>query len=321
MPDYSGETLDPHSGQRLDVFLSEALGRSRSQVQALLKAGRVQLFPHADRLKASYCLRVGDRVVIDDAPLVAPMTMAGEDIPLEIVFEDEFLLVVNKPPGLVVHPAAGHFNGTLVNALIHHCGAQLASRGGLERLGIVHRLDKDTSGLLVVAKTNAAHETLAAQFQGRTVTKIYQALARGLFRRKQGQCLEPIGRNRVSRQKMAVVKSGRNAHTDYSVLKQWELAALVECVLHTGRTHQIRVHLAHLGHPIAGDLLYGRPWHPEGLPEPGRQLLHAAKLGFDHPKTGKRVEFCAPLPEDFQTFIRALDASAAKSAPTAPPRR
>lgn len=307
MKEFSGATLDPSKGQRLDVFLTEALGRSRSQVQALLKAGRVQIVPPRERLAANTKLRVGDCVTVEDAPLQSLPDVQAEDIPLDIVFEDDSLLVINKPPGLVVHPAAGHYSGTLVHALLHHCGGDLASRGGAERLGIVHRLDKDTSGLIVVAKTNAAHESLGEQFQSRQVIKIYLAIAKGEFRHAKGQCLEPIGRHPIARKKMAVIKSGRTAHTDYAVLQQWPQAALVECQLHTGRTHQIRVHLAHLGHPILGDTLYGRPWKSEGLPLPGRQLLHATRLSFTHPVTGKKVVFSAPLPEDFSQLIHALD--------------
>lgn len=306
MKEFSGPEIT--RGQRLDQFLAGALGRSRSQVQSMLKAGRVQLEPAAAKAEASYKLRLGDRILVDEEPLVTKPDLEGEDIPLDIVHEDKALLVINKPPGLVVHPAAGHATGTLVQALLYHCGAELATCGGAERLGIVHRLDKDTSGLIVVAKTNAAHESLGAQFQSREVSKTYLALARGHFRHASGKCLEPIGRHPVARKKMAVRKtSGRAAHTDYRVQKQWPQAALVECTLHTGRTHQIRVHLAHLGHPILGDLLYGRPWQAEGLPVPARQLLHAGRLGFTHPVTGKKVEFSAPLPEDFQQLITALD--------------
>lgn len=307
MKSFSGTLIDDARGQRLDVFLADVLGRSRSQAQALLKAGRVQLTPPRERLVANYKLRRGDVITVEDTPLQSLPEVQAEAIPLDIVFEDSSLLVINKPPGLVVHPAAGHYSGTLVHALLHHCGGDLASRGGAERLGIVHRLDKDTSGLIVVAKTNAAHEALGAQFQGRQITKVYLALARGQFRHAKGKCLEPIGRHPVARKKMAVVKSGRTAHTDYAVQRQWPEAALVECHLHTGRTHQIRVHLAHLGHPILGDTLYGRPWKADGLPAPARQLLHAAQLGFTHPVTGKTVVFSAPLPEDFTQLIHALD--------------
>ncbi|PAW75433.1 MAG: hypothetical protein B9S32_17925 [Verrucomicrobia bacterium Tous-C9LFEB] len=312
MKEFSGEAIDHARGQRLDVFLTEALSRSRSQVQAMIKAGRVQLSPARERLVANYKLRPGDSLAVEDEPMQSLPDVQAEDIPLEVIFEDKSLLVINKPAGLVVHPAAGHFTGTLVHGLLFHCGSDLASRGGTERLGIVHRLDKDTSGLIVVAKTNAAHESLGAQFQTRQITKVYLALARGQFRRASGKCLEPIGRHPVARKKMAVVASGREAHTDYVVQKQWTQAALVECHLHTGRTHQIRVHLSHLGHPILGDTLYSRAWNGDGLPKPTRQMLHAARLSFMHPVTGKKVEFSSPLPEDFQELIRALDQLATK---------
>jgi 23S rRNA pseudouridine1911/1915/1917 synthase len=227
--------------------------------------------------------------------------MSGEAIPLEIIYEDDALLALNKQPGLVVHPAAGHWSGTLVNALIHHCGARLAGRGGPERLGIVHRLDKDTSGVILIAKTDQAHERLSEAFARREVKKIYRALCRGVFRRASGECRGAIGRHPVHRQKMAVPKNperGRAAWTDYRVLKQGRLGAEVECLLHTGRTHQIRVHLSHLGHPIWGDTLYGRRAPVDGF-YPARQMLHAARIEIAHPLTGKPLRLEAPLPEDY----------------------
>jgi 23S rRNA pseudouridine1911/1915/1917 synthase len=301
---FSSAETAPFIGRRLDVFLAEMTGKSRSRAQALLKAGRVRLEPATARAEASYKLRRGDSVTViaGTETEAAPDTDAprGEAIALDILHEDAALLVLNKPPGLVVHPAAGHRTGTLVNALVHHRGAGLAARGGAERLGIVHRLDKDTSGVILIAKTDDAHEKLGRAFAAREVRKIYRALCWGRFRRASGSCREAIGRHRVHRQKMTVLKTGgRAAHTDYRVLAQGAHGAEVECELHTGRTHQIRVHLAHLGHPVWGDPVYGRP-HPlaDGF-EPARQMLHAARIEIDHPLTGKRLVLEAPLPGDY----------------------
>jgi 23S rRNA pseudouridine1911/1915/1917 synthase len=216
---------------------------------------------------------------------------------------------VNTQPGLVVHPAAGHRSGTLVNALVHHLGAGLASRGGAQRLGLVHRLDKDTSGVILIAKTDLAHEKLAAAFASREVRKIYRALCWGMFRRRSGSLREAIGRHRVHRQKMAVLKmGGREARTDYRVLAQGQLGAEVECELHTGRTHQIRVHLAHLGHPIWGDQVYGRTHILGDDFAPARQMLHAARIEIAHPITGKTLRVEAPLPVDYvESSARLLE--------------
>jgi len=298
----NAEEARPFVGQRLDVFLAAFLERSRTQVQSLLKQGLVKLEPASAKAQSSYRLRAGDTVTVEAAPVVAIGTEpAGEAIPLDIIYEDDALIALNKQPGLVVHPAAGHWSGTLVNALIHHCGAQLAGRGGQERLGIVHRLDKDTSGLMLVAKTDEVHERLAAAFAAREVKKTYRALCWGVFRRASGECRGSIGRHAVHRKKMHVPKNpekGRAAWTDYRVLKQSKLGAEVECLLHTGRTHQIRVHLSHLGHPIWGDVLYGKRT-PINDFYPARQMLHAARIEIAHPLTGKPLLLEAPLPEDY----------------------
>jgi 23S rRNA pseudouridine1911/1915/1917 synthase len=291
------------AGERLDLYLSRTLQQSRAKIQGLLKVGAIALQPSPTRIVANYRLRPGDKVQVQWPEPVLSDTLEPEDIPLEILYEDSTLLVLNKPPGLVVHPAVGHRTGTLVHALLHHCRGQLAQRGGLERLGIVHRLDKDTSGALVIAKTDAAHEHLARQFHDRTVTKQYLALTWGVFRQKSGSCRGAIGRHPKHRQKMSVLsEGGRVAHTDYRVLQQGPLAALVECTLHTGRTHQIRVHLAHLGHPIVGDSVYGRARELKV----SRQMLHAQTLGFDHPVTRQRMTLTAPLPKDFQVVSQEL---------------
>jgi len=298
----SGEETRPFAGQRLDVFLAAILERSRTQVQGLLKQGLVHLQPDAARAEASYRLRPGDAVTVHPGPAAVERgKVTGEAIPLEIIYEDDALLAVNKQPGLVAHPAAGHWSGTLVHALVHHCGARLAGRGGAERLGIVHRLDKDTSGVMLIAKTDEAHERLARAFAEREVKKIYRALCRGVFRRASGECRGAIGRHPVQRKKMAVSKNperGRTAWTDYRVMKQGTWGAEVECVLHTGRTHQIRVHLAHLGHAIWGDTLYGRRAEVNDF-YPARQMLHAARIEIAHPLTGKALRLEAPVPGDY----------------------
>jgi 23S rRNA pseudouridine1911/1915/1917 synthase len=299
----SEEEVRPYVGQRLDVFLAAFLQRSRTQVQALLKQGLVHLQPAAAKAQASYRLKAGDTVTVDPSPVLpVPAEPSGEAIPLDIIYEDDALLAVNKQPGLVVHPAVGHWSGTLVNALVHHCGPQLAGRGGQERLGIVHRLDKDTSGLMLIAKTNEVHERLAKAFAEREVKKIYRALCWGVFRRKSGECRGAIGRHVVHRKKMTVPKDparGRTAWTDYRVLKQGKQGAEVECILHTGRTHQIRVHLSHLGHPIWGDTLYGGGHALVSGAYPARQMLHAARIEIAHPLTGKPLLLEAPVPEDY----------------------
>ena len=280
------------AGVRLDQFLAARVpALSRSRLQQLVKEGSVLV--NGRTAKASTKLRAGDHVALAEPPPVATHTKA-EDIALDILFEDEDLIVLNKPAGLVVHPAAGHSTGTLVNALLHHCHA-LSGIGGEQRPGIVHRLDKETSGCLVAAKNDVAHHALARQFAGSEVNKIYLALAAGKFRQASGMIEGAIGRHPIHRKKMTVLGGGRGraARTDYRVLREIAGNSLVECTLHTGRTHQIRVHLKHLGHPVLGDEVYG---HRAGFP---RQMLHAWKLGFTHPRTGERLHFVAPIPQDF----------------------
>lgn len=279
------------AGTRLDHLLTRISGLSRSRLQSLVREGSVTV--DGGIVSPGKKLREGETVLLT-VPRPAEDTNRAEAIAMEILHEDEDIIVINKPPGLVVHPAAGHASGTLVNALLHHCGA-LSVIGGVERPGIVHRLDKETSGCIVAAKNDAAHQDLARQFASREVTKIYLALASGRFPRKSGTVAAPIGRHRVHRQKMAVVPEGkgRAASTDWRILCALPAGSLVECTLHSGRTHQIRVHLKHLGHPVLGDPVYGKR---EGF---ARQMLHAWKLGFSHPRTGKRLDFTAPIPPDF----------------------
>jgi 23S rRNA pseudouridine1911/1915/1917 synthase len=284
-------TVAPEAaGERLDRFLAAAApALSRSRIQSLIEEGHVTR--NGAPSKASARLRAGDRIVVAEPP-PRPVETRPEAIALSILHEDADLLVVDKSAGMVVHPAAGNWEGTLVNALLHHC-RDLSGIGGERRPGIVHRLDRDTSGCLVVAKNDLAHERLAAQFAGREVTKIYLALAAGKFARMSGRIEAAIARHPVQRKKMAVIASGRSAQTSWRVRRALGEATLVECTLHTGRTHQIRVHLKHLGHPLLGDAVYGKR---AGFP---RQMLHAWKLGFTHPRSGKRMNFVSPIPRDF----------------------
>ena len=279
------------NGGRLDHFLAERLPAfSRARLQALIRSEHITLNGAPTRPGAK--LRAGDVVHVVTPPAV-PTEVAAQDIPLAVLFEDDDLIVIDKPAGLVVHPAAGNPDGTLVNALLHHCD-ELSGIGGVERPGIVHRLDKETSGCLVVAKSDEAHRSLVEQFAEREVTKIYLALAAGRFRWKSGECKEAIGRHRANRQKMGVDERGKPAHTVWKVLSELDCGTLVECTLHTGRTHQIRVHLKHIGHPVLGDEIYGK----RGTFT--RQMLHAWKLGFTHPRTGERLNFQSPIPPDFR---------------------
>jgi 23S rRNA pseudouridine1911/1915/1917 synthase len=279
------------AGTRLDHFLAARVGDlSRSRIQALMEEGHV-LVDAEPRLKSGR-LRGGEKIVLTVPPAVASENLP-EDIALDILHEDDDLIVINKPPGLVVHPAPGHDSGTLVNALLHHC-TSLSGIGGVERPGIVHRLDKETSGCLVAAKNDAAHQSLTEQFSGREVRKTYLAIASGIFKKKKGTVNAPLGRHPVHRQKVGVLaRGGREAVTDWLVLAELPCGTLVQCTLHTGRTHQIRVHMKHLGHPLLGDEVYGK----RGAFS--RQMLHAWKLGFSHPRTGIPLDFTAAIPPDF----------------------
>jgi 23S rRNA pseudouridine1911/1915/1917 synthase len=283
------------AGQRLDQFLRQELpGHSRAFLQKLIVQGDVRVNGRA--AKASYKVRAGDDVAVEIPP-PRPLEAQPEEIPLDVLHEDDDLIVVNKPAGLVVHPATGNYEHTLVNALLHHCRGRLAGIGGVERPGIVHRLDKGTSGCIVVAKTDFAHQSLVAQFKSRGVKKIYRAVCWGKVARPSGRIETVIGRSERDRQKMSArAARGRQAVTDYRVLKQFADFALVELHLHTGRTHQIRVHMAHIGHPVVGDATYGRA-RPTNI-SVARPLLHAYKLGFTHPRSKRFVEFTAPVPED-----------------------
>ena len=285
---------------RLDRFLADELNQfSRSRIQQLIRAGFVKL--NSETARPRDLVRTGDQIELTEPPL-EKIDHHAEEIPLNILYEDADLVVINKPAGMVVHPGAGHREHTLVNALLHHCKT-LSGIGGKERPGIVHRLDKETSGCLVVAKNDEAHRGLSEQFGARSVEKLYLALAAGKLRKRSGTIEEKIGRHPVHRQRMAVAPvRGRSAKTEYRVLRSVGEISLIECRLHSGRTHQIRVHLHHLGHPVLGDKVYAQKL-AKVFP---RQMLHAWKLGFRHPRTEEWKSFEAPLPDDFQEALAKL---------------
>ena len=294
------------AGLRLDVFLSEQAELTRSAVQKLIENGDVTV--SGEKVNKNYKLRLGDAISLV-TPEAKVLEAQPENIPVEIVYEDEELIVVNKAQGMVVHPAAGHDGGTLVNALLYHAEGRLSAINGVIRPGIVHRIDKDTSGILVVAKTNGAHLSLAEQIKEHSVSREYFCIAHGTFKEDSFTVDKPIGRHPKDRKKMAVVQAGgRSAVTHVQVVRQYDRCALLRCRLETGRTHQIRVHLASLGHPVAGDPVYGVKNDPltKKYALTG-QLLHAALLGFVHPKTNEYVEFSAPLPDHFQQVVDGLE--------------
>jgi 23S rRNA pseudouridine1911/1915/1917 synthase len=281
-------------GQRLDLFLAAKVERfSRARIQALIRSGHILLNGVACRPKQ--LIRAGDKIVVSE-PQPEPVDLQPEALPVPILFEDEHLLVVNKPAGMVVHPGAGVQSGTLVNALLHHV-SNLSGIGGELRPGVVHRLDKETSGCLVVAKHDVAHLRLSNQFAGRKVQKFYLALCAGRFTKSAGDIIKPIGRHPVHRKKMAIVDRGRPARTRYAVIEETSQWTLVLCQIHTGRTHQIRVHLHSIGHPVLGDKVYGKT---SEYSEYSRQMLHAWHLGFFHPMAENWLEFEAGLPDDFR---------------------
>ena len=291
------------SGERADAALARLSGTlTRSAAQRLLEAGQVT--SRGRVLKKNDRLEAGDPLEVE-IPAPQPLELTAEDIPLDIVYEDGDLIVLNKPKGLVVHPAVGHWSGTLVNALLHHCRDSLSGINGALRPGIVHRIDKDTSGLLVVAKNDFAHQNLAAQLQDHSLAREYVCLVTGGMRADSGTVDAPIGRHPTDRKRMAVVADGRSAVTHWQVLERFSGYTLLECRLETGRTHQIRVHMAHIGHPIVGDLVYGRK-----KPELGQdtQCLHARAITFRHPRSGETVTLTCPLPPYLEALIHQLRA-------------
>ena len=289
-------------GTRIDVFLAENMENlSRSGVQKLIEDGHIQL--NGGKTKANYKLREKD--IIDlQIPDVKEVEILPENIPLDILYEDKDVIVVNKPQGMVVHPAPGHTSGTLVNALMYHCGDELSGINGEKRPGIVHRIDKDTSGVLMIAKNDVAHQSLAAQLAEHSITRKYNAVVFNGFPEDTGTVNQPIGRNPQDRKKMAVTeKHSRHAVTHYRVIERLEKFTLIEAQLETGRTHQIRVHMTYIGHPLLGDLVYGPKKQPFSLEG---QALHARVLGFIHPTTGEYMEFEAPLPPHFEALLERL---------------
>ena len=292
------------TGQRIDRFLSgEDTGLSRSALQGLVADGHVLC--NGKSIAKSLKLKAGDTILLE-IPDAKPIEAVPQDIPLDIVYEDDHLLVVNKPKGMVVHPAPGNPDGTLVNALLYHCGNTLSGINGTLRPGIVHRIDRDTSGLIIAAKNDRAHLSLAAQLQDHSLSRVYEAVAVGGLREDCGTVDAPIGRHPVDRKRMAVDRqNGREAVTHWRVLARYPGFTHVECRLETGRTHQIRVHLASIGHPLLGDVVYGSKKPVPGL---AGQCLHARRLKFTHPSTGRPVELECPLPDWFQTVLRKLEA-------------
>ncbi|GGD18847.1 RluA family pseudouridine synthase [Pontibacillus salipaludis] len=291
-------TQEEHN-ERLDKVLT-ALNEdaSRAQVQAWVKDQFVTV--NGANQKSNYKCQEGD-VLSWDIPEPEPMEVLPEDIPVNVVYEDEDVIVVNKPKGMVVHPSAGHSGGTLVNALLHHC-QDLSGINGVMRPGIVHRIDKDTSGLIMVAKNDKAHTSLAEQLSNKTVERKYVALVQGVIHHEYGTIDAPIGRDPKDRQKQGVVEGGKNAVTHFKVLDRFEEHTLVECVLETGRTHQIRVHMNYIEHPIIGDPKYG----PRRTLDLNGQALHAKELGFEHPSTGEWLHFDSELPEELKQVLEHL---------------
>lgn len=289
-------------GTRLDVVLSLVIEEaSRSHLQKLIDIGRVEVNGEINSSK-KYKVKTGDAVRVT-IPEPVHLNVTPEDIPLDIVYEDEDVLVVDKPKGMVVHPAAGNFTGTLVNAILYHCKT-LSSINGVIRPGIVHRIDKDTSGLLMIAKNDAAHRSLAEQLASHSITRAYRAVVYHNFQEDEGTVNAPIGRDPKNRLKMAVTQmNSKEAITHYRVLQRFGSFTYIECRLETGRTHQIRVHMAHINHPLLGDAVYGPKKKVMGVET---QMLHARMLGFRHPKTGAYMEFVSPLPQEFENIIKKL---------------
>ena len=289
------------AGARLDAWLAERLpDLTRSAAARLCGEGRVTAGGRP--LAKNYRLTGAEEIAVS-LPDPEPLDAVPQDIPLDVVYEDGDVIVVNKPKGLVVHPAPGHPDGTLVNALLHHCGDSLSGIGGALRPGIVHRIDRDTSGLIIAAKNDFAHQRLSAQLQDHTLSRIYRCIVVGALREDSGTVDAPIGRHPTDRKKMAVVAGGRPAVTHWAVLERFPGFTYAECRLETGRTHQIRVHMAYLGHPILGDTVYGAKKPVPGLQG---QCLHAVGLRFLHPRTGELVELWCDLPEEFQAQLRRL---------------
>lgn len=290
------------AGDRIDKFLSEQCEElSRSYIQKLLKSGEV--FVGQKSVKPSYKVTEGDMISFE-VPEAVELEILPENIPLDIVYEDHDVILVNKPKGMVVHPAAGHYTGTLVNALMYHCKDDLSGINGILRPGIVHRIDMDTTGILIVCKNDLAHNSIAEQLKEHSITRRYQAIVHGALKEEEGTIDAPVGRHPQDRKKMCINhQNGKHAVTHYRVLNRFKNFTHIECRLETGRTHQIRVHMASLNHPLLGDAVYGPAKCPYKLQG---QTLHAGVLGFIHPRTGEYMEFAAPLPDYFQKLLNTL---------------
>ncbi|MBR3703888.1 MAG: RluA family pseudouridine synthase [Oscillospiraceae bacterium] len=290
------------AGVRLDSFLAEHIEElTRSAAQRLIEEGRVSV---NGRLVAKSCKLGGGEEIVVTMPEPENVDIVAQDIALDIVYEDDDVIVVNKPVGLVVHPAPGHPDGTLVNALLHHCGDSLSGIGGEKRPGIVHRIDRDTSGLIIAAKNDFAHQHLAAQLQDHSLSRTYEAVVIGNLREDRGTIDAPIGRHHTDRKRMAVTShGGRNAVTHWEVIERFPGYTHVRCKLETGRTHQIRVHMAHIGHPIYGDTVYGQKKAVSGMTG---QCLHAVGLRFIHPRSGEEVSLSCPLNDEIEVFLKKL---------------
>ena len=291
---------EDYENERIDRYLRDVLADfSRSYIQKLIENGNVTAQDKA--VRSSYRVKQNETIVVITPDSVIP-DIVPENIPLDILYEDNDILVVNKPKNMVVHPAPGHYEHTLVNAVMFHCGSSLSGINGVMRPGIVHRIDKDTTGSVMIAKNDTAHESLAGQLKDHSIKREYLAIVTGVIDTSKGTVDRPIKRSTSNRLKMAVDETGRRAVTHYEVLKRSDKFTLIKCVLETGRTHQIRVHMAHIGHPIAGDELYGN-----GVKTPVNtfgQALHAKTIGFVHPKSGDYIELDAPLPDYFEQFIK-----------------
>ena len=302
MQEYCFEITEDLEDERVDKCLSALIDSlSRSFIQKMVREGQVTV--NGETVKGSYRLKAEDIVAFSLPEAVEP-DIEPEDIALDILYEDTDVIVVNKPKGMVVHPAAGHYSGTLVNALMYHCGEQLSGINGVMRPGIVHRIDMDTTGSVIVCKNDAAHQNIAGQLKDHSITRCYHAICLGVLKNDEGIIDMPIGRHPTDRKKMAVnERNGKRAVTHYRVLKRFEKYSYIECRLETGRTHQIRVHMAAIGHPLLGDETYGNAKCPFKLQG---QVLHAKTLGFIHPTTGEYVEVDAPLPEYFVKLLEKL---------------